>query len=192
MHHQIIGTESDRTRGGPYGFFQRVMTVTDSAKRNFIVQLGFAEPDAAILAREYSALTFQPRIVLIGIVTGILFQSQTVFAGLGALLIWSALVPKLNPLTALHNMVLGSRPGAYRIGPAPAPRRGAERTAGAFALTIALAIHAGFNLPAYVLQAMFLAAALAVEFRGLCLGSFIYHLLSGRSEFAFKTLPWAS
>ena len=84
------------------------------------------------------------------VVAGILFQSPTVFAALGALLWWSALFPKLNPFSALYNRTIGRRPGAFRLGPAPAPRRGAETEAGTVALTSALLIHAGFILAAYV------------------------------------------
>ncbi len=33
--------------------------------RNFILQMGFKDPDPAVRARQYSALTFQPRVVLV-------------------------------------------------------------------------------------------------------------------------------
>ena len=81
---------------------------------------------------------------------------------------WSALFPKLNPFNALYNRTIGSRPGAFRLGPSPAPRRGAETEAGAVALTSALLIHAGFSLAAYVVEAIFLAAALAVVIGSFC------------------------
>ena len=119
-----------------------------------------------------------------------LFQSPAVFAGLGALLWWSALFPKLNPFSALYNRTIGRRPGAFRLGPAPAPRRGAETMAGAFALTDTLLVHAGFILAAYVVESIFLAAVLALAIAGFCLGSFVYHLLRGHAKFALQTLPW--
>ena len=161
------------------------------AKRNFILQLGFEDPAPAVVPLQYSALVFQPKVVLIGVVAGILFQSPAIFAALGALLWWSALFPKLNPFNALYNRTLGSRPGAFRLGPSPAPRRGAETEAGAVALTSALLIHAGFSLAAYVVEAIFLAAALAVLIGSFCTGSFTYHLLRGRWRFALQTIPWA-
>ena len=161
------------------------------AKRNFILQLGFEDPAPAVVPLQYSALVFQPKVVLIGVVAGTLFQSPAIFAALGALLWWSALFPKLNPFNALYNRTIGSRPGAFRLGPSPAPRRGAETEAGAVALTSALLIHAGFSLAAYVVEAIFLAAALAVVIGSFCFGAFTYHLLRGRWRFALQTLPWA-
>jgi len=163
----------------------------NAVKRNFILQLGFEDPAPAVVPLQYSALVFQPKAVLIGIVAGILFQSSAIFAVLGALLWWSALFPKLNPLNALYNRTIGSRPGAFRLGPSPVPRRGAETEAGAVALTSALLIHAGFSHAAYVVEAIFLAAALAVVIGSFCTGSFTYHLLRGRWRFALQTLPWA-
>jgi hypothetical protein len=163
----------------------------NAAKRNFILQLGFEDPAPAVVPLQYSALVFQPKVVLIGVVAGILFQSPAIFAALGALLWWSALFPKLNPLNALYNRTIGSRPGAFRLGPSPAPRRGAETEAGAVALTSALLIHTGFSLAAHVVEAIFLAAALAVLIGSFCTGSFTYHLLRGRWRFAVETLPWA-
>jgi len=163
----------------------------NAAKRNFILQLGFEDPAPAVVPLQYSALVFQPRVVFLGVVAGILFQSSAIFAALGALLWWSALFPKLNPFNALYNRTIGSRPGAFRLGPSPAPRRGAETEAGAVALTSALLIHAGFSLAAYVVEAIFLAAALAVVIGSFCFGAFTYHLLRGRWRFALQTLPWA-
>jgi hypothetical protein len=163
----------------------------DAAKRNFILQQGFEDPAPAVTPLQYSALVFQPKIVLIGIVAGILFQSQYVFAGLGALLWWSALFPKLNPFRALYNRTLGSRPGAFRLDPSPAPRRAAETEAGTFALATALLVHAGFSLAAYVFEAIFLSAALAVMIGSFCTGTFVYHLFRGNWRFALRTLPWA-
>ena len=163
----------------------------NAATRNFILQLGFEDPATAVVPLQYSALVFQPKVVFLAVVAGILFQSPVIFAALGALLWWSALFPKLNPFNALYNRTIGSRPGAFRLGPSPAPRRGAETEAGAVALTSALLIHAGFSLAAYVVEAIFLAAALAVVIVSFCTGSFTYHLLRGRWRFALQTLPWA-
>jgi Domain of unknown function (DUF4395) len=162
------------------------------AKRNFILQQGFEDPAPAVRPLQYSALVFQTKIVLIGVVAGILFQSPGVFVVLSALLGWSALFPKLNPFSALYNRIIGRRPGAFRLGPAPAPRRAAETEAGTIALTIALLIHAGFGLAAHVLEAIFLAAALGVIIGSFCFGAFLYHLLRGNWRFARQTLPWAS
>jgi len=164
----------------------------DVAKRNFVLQQGFEDPDPSLIAQQYSALVFQPKVVLVAIVAGTLFQSQSVFFALCAVLWWNALFPKLNPISALYNRTIGRRPGAFRLGPAPAPRRAAETEAGTFALATALVIHAQLSLAAHVLQAIFLAAALAVMVGSFCTGTFMYHLLRGRWKFVRQTLPWAS
>ena len=163
----------------------------NAAKRNFILQQGFKDPAPAVCSLQYSALVFQPKVVLIGVVAGILFQSPAVFAVLAALLWWSALFPKLNPFRALYNGTLGSRPGAFRLDTSPAPRRAAETEAGTVALASALLIYTGFSLAAYVVESIFLAAGLGVIIGSFCFGSFVYHLLRGGRKFALQTLPWA-
>lgn len=168
------------------------MALPNTAKRNFILQQGFEEPAAAACPLEYSSLQFQPRIVLIWIVAGILFQSAWIFAALCAVAWWNALFPKLNPFDALYNATVGSRPGGIRLLPAPAPRRAAQTMAGAFALVCAWLIHADFLIAAYVLEAFLLAAVLALTLGSFCFGSFVYHLLCGRGKFARQTLPWSS
>jgi len=179
---QLSTTESSRGATGPVG--------RNGAKRNFILQLGFEDPAPAACPLQYSALVFQPKIVLAATVLGILLQSPVVFAGLGALLWWSALFPKLNPFNVLYNRTIGGRPGAYRLVPSPAPRRAAETEAGTVAFTSALLIHAGLSVAAYVVEAVLLAAALTVALESFCFGAFVYHLLRGRGRFALQTLPW--
>jgi len=164
----------------------------ESVKRNFIRQQGFEEPAPAVGPRQYSALQFQGRIVLVWVVAGILFQTPPLFYALGTVLWWSALLPELNPFDAVYNATFGRRAGAFHLTPAPAPRRTAQAMAGAFAWTSGLLIHFGFFTAAYVVEGFFLAAVLALTLGGLCLGSFVYHLLRGRVAFARETLPWAN
>lgn len=162
-----------------------------SAKRNFILQQGFEDPAPAIRSVQYSALVFQTKVVLVSIIAGILFRSPAVFAALGALLWWSATFPKLNPFRALYNHTIGTRPGALYLAPSPAPRRAAEAEAGTISLTGALLSYGGFDLAAYVVQVLFLAAAIAVLIGRFCSGSFLYHIVRGNWRFALQTLPWA-
>jgi hypothetical protein len=189
---EMIGRSQITPRLGATRISRGGMPATgpNAAKRNFILQQGFEDPAPAVCPLQYSALVFQPKIVLIGVVAGILFQSQAVFAGLGALLWWSALLPKLNPFRVLYNHTLGRQPGAFHLDPSPAPRRAAETEAGTVALACALLIHAGFSPAAYVVESILLVAALGVVIGGFCLGSFVYHLLLGRWKFALQTLPW--
>ena len=164
----------------------------EEVKRNFIVQQGFEEPAPAICSRQYSALHFQPRTVLLWVLAGILFQSAPLFYVLCAVLWWSALLPKLNPLDAVYNWIFGHQAVAFLLTPAPAPRRTSQAMAGAFALACGLLIHFGLSAVAYVVEGIFLAAVLALTLGGFCVGSFVHHLLRGRGGFARQTLPWAS
>lgn len=163
----------------------------EGVKRNFIVQQGFEEPAPAVCPRQYSALHFQGRIVLVWVLAGILLQFPPLFFVLCVVLWWSALLPELNPFDAIHNSTLGRRAGAFQLTPAPSPRRTAQAIAGAFALACGLLIHFGLSTAAYILEGIFLSAVMALTLVSLCVGSFVYHLLRGKAGFACRTLPWA-
>jgi hypothetical protein len=162
-----------------------------AAKNNFILQQGFENPSTASCSLQYSALQFQPRVIMIWIIIGILFQKPFVFAILSAVLWWSALLPKFNPFEALYNRISGKQPGGFCINPAPPPRRTAQGIAGTLSLACTLLIFFGFNLSAYVVEGIFLAAVMALTVGGFCLGSFVYHVFRGHGKFARQTLPWA-
>ncbi len=161
-----------------------------TAERNFVLQQGFEEPAPPTCPLQYSALVFPPRVVGLILLLGILFQSPVVFLALAAVLWWGALLPKWNLFDAVYNRTAGSRPGAIRLGPAPAPRRFAQGLAGSFALVIAVALLLDARVLAYVFEVLFAAAVSALAFGRSCLGSFLYHVLTGRAEFARRTLPW--
>jgi len=159
-------------------------------ERNFIRQQGLEEPVPRDTHPRFEALLFQPRLIGLTVIVGIALQSPAVFLGLWAVLWWNALLPRLNPFDALYNHTLGSRPGAIRLGPAPAPRRFAQGMAGTFALAIGAMLRLEWFIAAYVLEGFLSVAIVALVFGRFCLGSFIYHLLRGDIEFAMKTLPW--
>ena len=158
--------------------------------RNFVLQQGLEDPGRDAHPRS-EALLFQPRVIGPVVLVGIGLQSPAVFLGLAAVLWWCALLPLANPFDALYNLTRGSRPGAVRLGPAPSPRRFAQGMAGAFALAIGVTLLRQWWIAAYVLEVFFAAAIAALIFGRFCLGSFTYHLLCGRADFARKTAPWA-
>ncbi len=162
-----------------------------TSKRNFIVQQGFVAPSGAACEPLYDALAVQPRIVSLAVLSGVVFQSATVFAALGAVLWWSALFPRWNPFDALYNAAAYSRSGV-RLEPAPAPRRFAQMLSGLFSLAIAALVAGGWLAAAVAFEALFLAAIAAFAFGRFCFGSFLYHWLRGRGDFALRTLPWRS
>ena len=160
-------------------------------ERNFILQQGLEDPGPQDTHPRFEALLFQPRLIGLVVLVGIIFQSPAVFLSLWAVLWCSALLPRLNPFDALYNVTLGARPGAIRLRPAPAPRRFAQGMAGAFALAIGAMLRLEWLITAYVLEVFLSAAIAALIFGRFCLGSYIYHLLRGDNEFAGKTLPWS-
>ncbi len=135
--------------------------------------------------------SFSRGLIGLAVLVGITLQSPAVFLGLWAVLWWSALLPRLNPFDALYNVTLGARPGAIRLRAAPAPRRFAQGMAGTFALAIGAMLRLEWFITATVLEVFLGAAIAALIFGRFCLGSYIYHLLRGETDFAAKTLPWS-
>jgi hypothetical protein len=161
------------------------------AKRNFILQQGLRAPMEKNCALQYSALQFQPRLVGLTIVVGAVLQAPFVFFALAAVLWWSMLVPRFNPFDALYNRTVARRSG-IALASAPSPRRFAQLLAGSFALAIGVSLSLGLHTTAWALEGVLIAAVAALVFGGFCFGSFVFHLLCGRVEFARRTLPWGS
>jgi hypothetical protein len=161
------------------------------AKRNFILQQGLSEPVTESCPLQYSALLFQPRIVALWLVVAVIMQSPFWFFALAAVLWWSALAPRLNPFDALYNWTLARR-GGLTLTAAPAPRRFAQALAGLFSLAIGVSLALGWRTIAFIIEGFFVVAVGALAFGGFCLGSFVFHLVRGRAEFAKRTLPWAT
>ena len=164
-------------------------TVSRSA-RNLILQQGIAPPPGAPCGRLSSALVFQPRVVGLAALAGVVLQAPAIFAALAVVLWWCALLPGLNPFDAIYNANFGARPGGVRLQPAPAPRRFAQGMAASFMTAIALCLTAGALTAAWILEGFMLVAVTAIALGRLCLGSFIYYLITVRSAYAVRTLPW--
>jgi hypothetical protein len=162
---------------------------TLSSESNFVQQQGYAEADPAACGVKLPALMFQPRIIGALVAVGLLTQSPFLFLAIGALLAWSALLPMLNPFEALYTALV-ARSRGQRIDPAPPPRRFAQGMAAGFMFGIALALLGGHATLARILEAMLVAALLALIFGRFCLGSYLYHVVTGRLAFANRTLPW--
>jgi hypothetical protein len=160
------------------------------SRRNFILQQGLDTPAQESCTLRFSALMFQPRLVGSIILLAVILQSPAVFLVLSGILWWNVLLPRLNPFDMVYNRTLANRAGAVRLVPAPPPRRFAQGMAGSFALAIGVLLLLQRATAALVLQVLLLSALAALIFGRFCLGSFLYHLLRGRSEFAISTLPW--
>lgn len=160
------------------------------SRRNFILQQGLDAPAQESCPVRFSALMFQPRLIGLFVLLAVILQSPAIFLVLSGILWWNVLIPRLNLFDLVHNLTLANRPGAVRLDPAPPPRRFAQGMAGSFALAIGVLLLLQLGTVALVLQVLLLAALAALIFGRFCLGSFLYHLLRGRSDFAIGTLPW--
>lgn len=160
-----------------------------NTKIQFVRQQGFEEADSTACGSQFGPLMFQPRVVGTLAFLAILFQSAPFFLVLGAILWWSALVPRANPFDALHNLLFGKV--AARLDPALPPRRFSQGMAGSFMLGSGICIAAGWTTAGIVVQAFLVMALLSLVLGRFCLGSFIYYLVRGRRDFAVRTLPWS-
>lgn len=158
-----------------------------SAHVNFVRQQGIDDPSPPSCESRYPPLMFQPRVILVLLAAGVATQSGLLFLWLSAVLWLSALLPALNPFDHLYNAIVRRRV----LLPAPAPRRFSQGMAATFLLLIGVSLQRGWVVPAIVLQAVMLAAVSALVFGSFCLGSFVYHVLTGNSAFARRTLPWS-
>ena len=141
------------------------------SKKQFIDEQGF---DALASPSLYNALMFQPRAVGAWLAAGLLAQSAWVFAGLAAVLWWSALVPAHNPFDAVYNAVIARRVGVTRLASGTAPRRFAALLGGTMALAIAGALTADDFLAAWLLEGGFAVAVIAVVIARFCVGAALY------------------
>lgn len=80
-----------------------------SAERNFFEQQGFRDAAADSCGFIFPALMFQPKVIGILVVIGLILQNWLFFVILSAVLWWNVLVPDLNPFDALYNRLIGAR-----------------------------------------------------------------------------------
>jgi len=161
-----------------------------SSDINFVRQQGFRDAGADACEHQFPALMFQPRIIGVLVVTGLVLQNWLFFLGLSAILWWNVLVPTLNPFDALYNSLIAVPKGLPRLTPAPGPRRFAQGMAATFMLAIGISLLSGWRVVAWTLEGLLVTALAALIFGKFCLGSYIFHLLRHDTEFANRTLPW--
>jgi uncharacterized protein DUF4395 len=150
-----------------------------NAERRFILSQGFAEPALESCGLHFAALQFQPRLIGIILVAGMILQSVSrlpsiaLFATLGIVLCWSALLPDANVFEWAYNLTSPR----YRLTRAPAPRRFAQGLAGGMALAISAFLYMHWTLAAIVVELLLLAAVGGILFMKFCFGSWLYHAI---------------
>jgi hypothetical protein len=154
-----------------------------SAESRFILSQGFTDPAPDSCGLHFAALQFQPRVIGIILVAGMILQSiawlpsVTLFVMLGIVLGWGALLPDANVFEWAYNLASPR----YRLTPAPAPRRFAQGLAALMALAIAAFLYMHWMLAAIVVELLLLAAVAGILFAKFCFGSWLYHkVFAGR------------
>jgi hypothetical protein len=162
-----------------------------TGKVNFVRQQGFRDASSEACSYQYPALMWQPRVIGILVLIGLALQAWLYFLVLSALLWWNVVFPTHNPFDALHNRFVAKPKGMPGLSPAPAPRRFAQAMAASFMLAIGLSLLSGLSALSWILEALLLVALGALIFGRFCLGSYLFLLFTGESNFANRTLPWA-
>jgi hypothetical protein len=161
-----------------------------TADVNFVRQQGFRDASPEACSFQYPALMWQPRAIGILTLVGLALQAPPYFLAVSGLLWWNVALPRWNPFDALYNRLVAKPRGRPRLGPAPGPRRFAQAMAGTFMLAIGLSLLYGWRTLAWSLEGLLLLALAALIFGRFCVGSYLFHLLTGHIGFANKTLPW--
>ena len=158
---------------------------------NFIRQQGFPDATPQDCGVRFRALMWQPRVILVLAVLGLLFETGWYWVGLGAVMAWGALLPRYNLFDRVYNALVAAPRGTPRVPPAPGPRRLSAALAGAFSLGIGIAMLGGHAQLAWTLTGFLFIAIAALVFARFCLGSYLFHVMTGNAGYAHRTMPWS-
>ncbi len=155
----------------------------------FMTQQGFADEETHRRRRHFRALQVQPAVIAATVAVGIVLQSAVLFLILAAVLVWNVVWPRLNVFERFYHLVFGG--GGPKLDPAPGPRRFAQGMAAMFMSVTGAALLAHWMIVAYIVEGLIAVALTALIAGKFCMGSYIYHLLRGRGDFANSTCPWS-
>jgi len=161
-----------------------------NAKINFVQQQGYTSLTPPQCAVRYPALIFQPRVLFVVFSISVIFSLHRAFFLVSLLLFFSALLPSLNPFDALYRFLF-PRHSKFNAR-ALAPRRFSQLLGGAFCLVIFFAAQFGMPVLYWSMASSLLFFNALPAFTNFCMPALLYHIFSGKLEFALKTLPWRS
>ena len=164
--------------------------MSKDSERNFVLQQGFPEVSSETCSYQYPALMWQPRLIALIVPVGLILQAWPLFVGLSAILWWNVAVPSWNPFDLSYNL-FAAKSGRPKAPVAPAPRRFSQGMAACFMGGIGASLYWGWPVAAYTLEALLVVALVSLVVGRFCLGSYIFHVLTGQTAFANRTLPWA-
>jgi hypothetical protein len=166
------------------------MTST-TAVRNFVLQQGSPGEAVDDCDFRFAGLMFQPRLIGLVVLVGLVLQAWPVFLCLSALLWWNVALPRWNPFDILYNRLVAERKSRSKLEPAVGPRRLAQAMAATTTLGVAVSLMFEWRMLAWCFEALVLAALTSLLVGKLCIGSYLFHALRGDVAFANRTLPWA-
>lgn len=165
--------------------------MSSPAVKNFMLQQGYPEEPGTACYAHFSALSLQPRVIALVAALAILSQAAVLFLALSLVLWWNVAFPDKNVFELFYNRFVARPRGKPLLTRAPAPRLFAQGMAATFTLAIGISVIMQWLIPTLVLEGLLILALVALLGARFCLGSFIYHLLHGKFEFACSTLPWS-
>ncbi|HEV2246897.1 MAG TPA: DUF4395 family protein [Terriglobia bacterium] len=163
----------------------------NSSIDRFMSQQGFGDEEPSRRHWHFRALQLQPWVLGVLVAVGIIFQWAMLFFVLAAVLAWNVMVPALNPFERLYDWMIGGPASMPKLDPAPPPRRFAQGMAASFMAAAGISLALGWMIVAYVFEAFLLVALIALIAGRFCMGSYVFHTLSGRGAFANSTCPWS-
>ena len=161
------------------------------SRLNFVRQQGFQEATAQDCGVRFGALMWQPRVILLLAVLGLLFETGWYWVGLSLVLWWGALRPRHNLFDLAYNALVARRRGLPEVPSARGPRRLSMALAGALSMGVGIAMLQGRAQLAWHITGLLFLAIVLLVFGRFCLGSYIFHLVTGRAAYAHRTLPWS-
>jgi len=162
-----------------------------NTKLNFVRQQGIEEATAQSCGIHYPALMWQPRLIVLLVLIGLLLETGGYYLALGAVLWWSALFPRLSPFDAIYNRVVARRRNRQPLGPARGPRRMSQALGGAFSIGLGLLMRAGRIEMAWTVFLIFMLFLLLLVLGRFCAGALVFYLLTGKLAYLRRTMPWS-
>lgn len=156
-----------------------------------MMQQGFNADRSNKTEKHFDLLLFQPVTVGSLIIVAIVLQSSILFLILGGILWLNTILPGLNPFERFLDLVNRRSEKYVKLPPAPAPRRFMQGMAGTLMLLAAASMVNGYTQLAYAFQAFIAVAFSLLLFGKFCVGAYIYHVITGNTQFANRTCPWS-
>jgi len=162
-----------------------------SSTLNFVRQQGFEDATTQSSGVQFQSLMWQPRLMALLVPFGLLLETGWYYIALGAVLWWSALVPRLSPFDAIYNRVVARRRNRQPLTPARGPRRLSQVLGGIFMMAIGLLMRAGRIQMAWTVFWIFILFLVLQVIGRFCAGASMFYLLTGKLAYLRRTMPWS-